>query len=233
VHSNLEALTAVLEAIDGHKPDRLFFVGDAVGYGPNPNECIDKIYEVSDCIVAGNHDHAAVGLFDIGFFNPFAAHAIRWTQSVLSNENRERLLAMPLARNEDGCFIVHASPDRPEHWSYLYYAAEAAYQFEFFEETVCLVGHTHRPAIYVNDGGNVFSVQERMLTFQKGFRYIVNVGSVGQPRDGNPDATFAVYDRGEEILSFHRVSYDYRATQEKMRAAHLPSFLVDRLESGT
>lgn len=233
VHSNLEALTAVLEAMERHKPDRILFGGDAVGYGPNPNECLDRIFEVSHGMVAGNHDHAAAGLFDPEHFNPFAREAILWTRDALTPENHRRIKSMPLTATTEGVFVVHASPEAPGNWFYLNSVYDATHQFEFFTETLCVVGHTHRPAIFALDGEKIVKRPESMLTFEERFRYIVNVGSVGQPRDGNPDAMYALYETGEETLSFHRVAYDYRATQEKMRAAHLPSFLIDRLESGT
>lgn len=233
VHSNLEALTAVLEALERHKPDRILFGGDAVGYGPNPNECLDRIFEVSHGMVAGNHDHAAAGLFDPDHFNPFAREAILWTRAVLTPENHRRIASMPLTMSTEGVFVVHASPEAPGDWFYLDAAHAAAHQFEFFTENLCVVGHTHRPAIFAHDGEKVVKGPESMLTFEERFRYIVNVGSVGQPRDGNPDAMYALYETGGKTLSIHRAAYDYRATQEKMRAAHLPSFLIDRLESGT
>ncbi|MDX1765045.1 MAG: metallophosphoesterase family protein [bacterium] len=233
VHSNLEALTAVLDDMGRHRPDQILFGGDAVGYGPNPNECLERIFAVSHAMVAGNHDHAAADLFDSALFNPFARDAILWTRSVLTPENRRRIASMPLTASTKEVFVVHGSPEAPGDWDYLHSAADAAHQFEFFTEKLCVVGHTHRPAIYMKDGEKIVKGPESMLTFEERFRYIVNVGSVGQPRDGNRDALYALYETGERTLSFHRVAYDYRATQEKMRAAHLPSFLIDRLESGT
>jgi len=232
VHSNLEALNAVLNEIRKRKPDRIFFLGDAVGYGADPNECMEKIFEVSDMIVAGNHDHAAVGLTDIDQFNPLAAEAILWTRSALTSENRDRLLSLPMTEREKDLFLVHASPDRPQEWSYISSMPDAAYHFDFFEGKICLVGHTHRPAAYFCDGNQFGEIQESVLTIEEKIRYIVNVGSVGQPRDRNPDAVYVLYDTEEEKISFVRVKYNFRITQDKMRAHHLPSFLIERLEYG-
>lgn len=232
VHGNVEALDAVLQKIQEAKPDRMLFLGDAVGYGPDPNECMERIFEVADKMVAGNHDHATVGLTDIDSFNPFAREAILWTRSVLTPENRDRILSMPLTEREQGLFLVHASPERPEAWSYIFSPSDAARHFDFFEEQACLIGHSHRPGLYVTDGNRVWEMPESMLTFEEHFRYIVNVGSVGQPRDRNPCAGYALYDTEKKRLSIERVEYDLRSTQEKMRAAHLPSFLIERLKYG-
>ncbi len=232
VHGNLEALTAVLEDLGAQAPERVLFLGDAVGYGPDPNACVEKIFEVADTAVAGNHDHGALELISTAYFNPFAQAAIRWTQTVLTKENRERLLSMPMTAREGDLLLVHATPERPEAWHYLLYDGEARRQFEFFDEKACLYGHTHRPIGFVGDGNNVRRATESLLTFQEQFRYIVNVGSVGQPRDSNPDAAYCLYDTREKVLSFQRVPYNYRITQEKMRAAGLPAFLIERLQRG-
>ncbi len=232
VHGNLEALTAVLQDMATRAPERVLFLGDAVGYGPDPNACVEKIFEVADTVVAGNHDHGALELTSTAHFNPFAQGAILWTQNVLTGENRERLLSMPMTAREGELFLVHATPERPEAWAYLLYEEEARRQLKFFEEKACLYGHTHRSLGFVGDGNNVRLTTERLLTFQDQFRYIVNVGSVGQPRDSDPDAAYCLYDTREKVLSFHRVPYNYRITQEKMRAAGLPAFLIQRLQVG-
>ncbi len=232
VHGNLEALTAVLEDMAARAPERVLFLGDAVGYGPDPNACVERIFEVAHTVVAGNHDQGAVGLISTAHFNPFAQTAILWTQSVLTGENRERLRSMPMTSRVGDLFLVHATPDRPDAWAYLLYEGEASRQFEFFDEKACLYGHTHRPIGFVEEENNVRRTTESLLTFQEQFRYIVNVGSVGQPRDGDPDAAYCLYDTREKVLSFHRVPYNYRITQDKMRAAGLPDFLIERLERG-
>ncbi len=233
VHSNLEALTAVLEDIKKEAPDRVLFLGDAVGYGPDPNECVERIFEVSDSVVIGNHDHAVLGLSDHEIFNPFARESILWTESVLTRENREKLLSMPITKHEEDLFLVHAAPERPEKWYYISSLIDAGDQFDFFEGMVCLIGHTHRPEVYIHDGKEVVLNKESMLTFQREFRYIVNVGSVGQPRDMNPDAAYVLYNTKENTLTSKRVKYNIRLTQEKMRTVQLPSFLIKRLELGT
>jgi predicted phosphodiesterase len=233
VHSNLEALNAVLHSFQVHKPDRILFLGDAVGYGPDPNECVEKIFEVSDKVVAGNHDHGAVGLTDIEHFNPFARKAILWNRSILTRENQEKIHSMPFIEKEGNLFLVHASPDRPEKWTYIFSSQDASRQFSSFEGPAAFIGHTHRPGVYSSQGNKMRELQESILTLQKGFRYIVNIGSVGQPRDGNPEAGYVLYDTEAKKLSFIRVQYNFRITQEKMRAGKLPDFLIERLENGT
>jgi len=232
VHANLEALNAVLREILHRKPDRILFLGDAVGYGPEPDECVERIFQVADRIVAGNHDQAVAGLTDIDCFNPEARQAVLWTRSELKSENLRRLSAPPLTAQEESLFLVHATPRHPEAWSYLASAGTVQSQFSAFGDPICLVGHTHRPAVFRNDGKQLLSPKESLLTFQENFRYIVNVGSVGQPRDRNPDAAYALYDTRARTFLLRRVPYRYSVTQEKMRAAHLPSFLVDRLAWG-
>jgi predicted phosphodiesterase len=232
VHSNLEALTAVIREIENAAPDRVYFLGDAVGYGPDPNECVERIFEIADKFVAGNHDHGVVDRTDITHFNDFARQAVLWTRSVLTPVNRERILSMPFTDQEDDFFLVHASPDHPGNWSYVFTVLDSAHHFDFFEGKVCLIGHSHCPEVYIHDGNEIEKSKETMLTFRENYRYIVNIGSVGQPRDMNPDSVYVLYDSEERKLSYHRVQYNYRITQQKMRTANLPSFLIDRLASG-
>lgn len=232
VHSNLEALTAVLHEIRREAPDRVLFLGDAVGYGPDPNGCVERIFEAADVVVAGNHDFGVVDKTDISTYTPPAKVSLLWTRSVLTAQSRKRLLSMPLTAREDDLFLVHAAPRDPSAWDYVVEEAGASEQLDFFDGPVCFYGHTHRPTVFVCDGKKVTATQESLLTFHEKFRYIVNVGSVGQPRDGNPDAAYVLYDCREKSLSFHRVQYNFRITQEKMRAAQMPSFLIHRLTYG-
>lgn len=233
IHSNLEALESVLKEIDQVKPDRIFFLGDAVGYGPDPNACVEKIFDTSDKVIAGNHDHGVLGLTDIECFNPFARQAILWNRSILTRENTERLSSMPLTAQEDDLFLVHATPEKPEEWGYIYSPQDTELQYEYFQSSACFIGHTHSPSLYFSDGDEFGETRETVLTFREGFRYIVNVGSVGQPRDRNPDAGYVLFDTETKKLSFNRVRYNFRITQEKMRAVNLPEYLINRLESGT
>ncbi len=239
VHGNLEALDAVLADIDlkaaqapGGKRSVLF-LGDAVGYGPNPNECVATIKKNALQGVAGNHDWAVLGLTSTSYFNPHAQEAIRWTDGVLSAENRAALEGLPLVNRveEAGLFLVHGSPYEPEKWHYLLDFSQAKVNFEHFRERVCLIGHSHLPFVMERSPlGEITAYKEGAELDRAGCRYIINAGSVGQPRDGDPRACYLLLTgAGAEFV---RVPYDIGTTQHKMRAAGLPPPLIERLQKG-
>lgn len=235
VHSNLEALEAVLADIRlKMSPSQILFLGDAVGYGPNPNECVEIINRVARHAIAGNHDWAALELTNTTCFNPNARRAIEWTAGALTQESRRTMEKWKLIKRigKDNLFLVHGSPFEPEDWHYILTLEQAEKNFGHFRERICLIGHSHLPFIIerLPDGG---------LTLKKGAtdislnRFIINDGSVGQPRDGDPRASWLRLSDGEaEIM---RVPYDFRPTQRKMRAEgeeNFPLPLVERLEKG-
>jgi predicted phosphodiesterase len=232
VHSNLEALHTVLQKIDKEKVDRLLFLGDSVGYGPDPGECTDILKEKADIILAGNHDWAAVGKSDITYFNLFARAALEWTGDVLGKENIAFLKGLPLTEKllSDSIFLVHATPREPEKWHYLSFDQGARLNFRYFEEKICFLGHSHVPFIVEHSPGEELKFVYDRVEIGENNRYIVNVGSVGQPRDGNPDAAYALL-KGNTI-EIKRVSYDIVLTQKKMMKAGLPEYLIDRLAVG-
>jgi len=232
VHANLEALTAVLDAINSEQADQILFLGDSVGYGPDPNACISLLMEKSRVMIAGNHDWAAVGLSDKSRFNPFAFSAIEWTADVLTPDSDKALKELPLTKElaDDSMFLVHGTPREPEKWHYMRGEADGRINFKYFAEKMCLVGHSHIPFILELIAGNKIVFHDNFATINKQSRYIVNVGSVGQPRDGNPDAAYAFI--GSEKIEIKRVPYDIVLTQKKMRKAGLPEYLADRLALG-
>jgi len=245
VHANLEALNSVLKKITEEAVDELFFLGDIVGYGPNPNECIEALKEKTNILLAGNHDWASVGMTDVEYFNPYARAAVEWTQKVLRDENIAFLRKLPLTEGLDNSiFLVHATPREPEQWHYLTTTRDADINFRFFKERLCFIGHSHEPAIIgLSPVGidlptdKAGSYREEKITFFKeraeikeGHRYIVNAGSVGQPRDGNPYASYALLNKNS--IEIKRVSYDIVSTQKKMRDAGLPEYLINRLSWG-
>ena len=232
VHGNLEALEAVLADMEALRPDRVLFLGDAVGYGPDPGPCLERILDRAHAAVAGNHDWAVAGRTPLEAFHDLAREAILWTRAVLGARERDLLAGLPLTADEHGIFLAHASPAAPGAWEYVFGPADAALQFPAFAGAFCAVGHTHRPRAFSLEEGRVREHRESVLTMREGIRYIVDVGSVGQPRDRNPDAAYAVYDSEERRLSFRRIRYDVGSTQEKMRAARLPAFLIERLAYG-
>lgn len=238
IHGNLEALDAVLADIESRKTGSgekwtILFLGDVAGYGPNPNECIEAISRLILHGVAGNHDSAAIGQTDISNFNQYAQEAIRWTAGVLSPESRAFLKNLPLVQRmeKDGLFLVHGSPYEPEKWHYLLYFSQASVNFEHFGEKVCLIGHSHLPFIMERaPSGQLTACKDGARIDKAGCRYIINAGSVGQPRDGDPRACYLLLSGAR--AEFVRISYDIEATQKKMRAAGLPVPLIARLQKG-
>jgi len=233
VHGNLEALMAVLCDIRNLRDKgEVFFLGDSVGYGPDPSECIKVIREEADIILAGNHDRAVTGRADISYFNPYARAAVEWTQEVLSGDEKAFLDSLPVfvRLKEQGIYLVHSTPKEPEQWHYLLTTWDAYVNFHLFDERICFIGHSHQPVIIeMEPAGEILLYRDR-VELREGCRYIVNVGSVGQPRDGNPDASYALFD--DSMIEIKRVPYDIVSTQQKMRRAGLPEYLIERLSKG-
>lgn len=233
VHSNLEALLAVEEAIKKEGEVKKIFIGDVVGYGANPNECVEKVGEFSDYALAGNHDHAVLELTDISSFNPYAKAAIAWTKNAVTPSSRKYLENMKLKKlSDDSCF-VHATPYQPEKWNYILTLQSARINFDYFDSPICFIGHSHVPIIIKQSSNGECSIHNGLnLKIEKDSKYIVNIGSVGQPRDGNPQASFAVYDPEEKTVQIKRVSYDIATAQQKIIDAGIPQYLADRLQYG-
>jgi len=232
VHANLEALQAVLQIVDERGADRILCLGDVVGYGASPNECLDLIRELSDMVLLGNHDSAASGGGEAARFNPNAKAAALWTAKVLTPQNREFLRGLSLTRPIDPYLYVHASPAAPRDWEYIFDRFDAEPQFQFFTEHACFIGHTHQPAIFERSSTGCVSLPPTQLRFDPVHRYIVNVGSVGQPRDHDPRACLVILTEPEGKIEFVRVPYDIETAQEKIRAQHLPPVLAARLTTG-
>ena len=234
IHSNLEAFEAVLEDAQNHGGfGHTWCLGDVVGYGPDPAACIKLLKQLDPVCVCGNHDSAAVGKIDVGDFSSEAARANRWTAGQLSAEDREFLSGLPDLLVEDDFTIVHGSPRQPV-WEYISHSFTAADNFRYFATRFCLVGHTHVPFLFEHDGAEVSGSVLRdgdMLVLGDN-RLIINPGSVGQPRDRDPRASYAIFDADEMMLRNYRVTYDVTATQEKMENSDLPDFLVSRIAWG-
>lgn len=232
VHANCEALKAVLRDIKNRQIQNIFFLGDAVGYGPEPNESVELLKSECKTIIAGNHDWGVLGLTETGAFNEYARIALAWTRGVLTAANSEILRTSPLKSEISGMDItlVHATPCEPEKWHYLLTLSDAEISFKYMHTDICFIGHSHRPFIIkMLPSGELKSNKQEVLK-QEGCRYIVNAGSVGQPRDGDPRACYAVVDEGRIELA--RVAYDIQATQKKMSEAGLPHTLIERLSYG-
>ncbi len=233
IHGNLEALTIVLEELENSNIDKYMCLGDIVGYGANPNECITLIREKTDIIIAGNHDHAAVGLTRTDNFNPYAKRAVEWTNKTLITENIEFLkgLSLNLVIDET-IMIVHSTPSRPEIWNYIFSTYEARREFSYYSEPIGFIGHSHQPLIFHGDGERCYLYRDNRITINLEERYLINVGSVGQPRDGNPKACYCIYDNDESIVEIYRTEYDVETARQKIIDAGLPEVLGDRLIEG-
>jgi predicted phosphodiesterase len=233
IHGNVEALGAVLADIEAQRVDEVVCLGDIVGYGADPNECVEAVRGAATKVVAGNHDWAAVDKLGLEYFNDAARRAAEWTGGVLAEENRRYLLERPLtALAGDDVFLVHSSPRSPDQWMYVFHPGQAARDFGAFSQSICFIGHTHQPAVFTDGGG--FHLGESLADFSLGVgtRYIVNVGSVGQPRDGNPKAAYCIYDSEAQVLRLRRVEYDVVLSSEKIVQNGLPKSLAERLPLG-
>jgi len=231
VHSNLVALDAVLD--HAGSVDAVWHLGDIVGYGPDPDGVVARLTEVGAVGVRGNHDAAAVGGREIEHFNPEARAAMEWTRGAISGATRTWLAALPSVRQDGDMTLVHGSPRDPI-WEYLTTGAIARGSFEILSTPHGLNGHTHIPVAFVLDGDRVDAVRVRdgdRLPLG-GLRALLNPGSVGQPRDGDPAASYLVLDPEAGIVVWHRVAYDIEAVQAAMVRAGLPRRLADRLSHG-
>ncbi|HAH21119.1 MAG: hypothetical protein A2Y00_00485 [Omnitrophica WOR_2 bacterium GWF2_43_52] len=232
IHSNLEAFSAVLDALKQECIERYFCIGDIVGYATNPSECILMVKDLAPVIVAGNHDYGACGKLDLEYFVPRAKEALQWTQGILVKEEFDFLCRLPLVHSEENFVLAHGTLDAPQEFYYLNHFEEADRSFAVLEKQVCFVGHTHRPGVFVERDGEIFHKALGVLELEAHKRYIVNVGSVGQPRDGDPRACFVVYDADAKTIEVKRVEYNFSLTQKKILKSGLPESLALRLAQG-
>ena len=232
IHGNLEAIVAVLETIRG-QVDAYVCLGDIVGYGANPNECLELMLDLNCPTVGGNHDWAVAGLTDYSEFNYIAQEATLWTIREMKLKHIEYLRNLPLTLKLDDMLLVHASPNRPERWTYLVQVDEIKETCRYFEERVCFIGHSHIPfAVGWDEEGRMDIILSTRVQMDFKKRYLVNAGSIGQPRDGNAKASVVIYDTETQRIEFIRVPYDVQQTQRKIRDAKLPDRLAQRLEVG-
>ncbi|HAJ78581.1 MAG TPA: metallophosphoesterase [Fibrobacteres bacterium] len=235
IHANYEALEAVLSDISEQKIDQVVCLGDIVGYGANPNECVELVKSACDLCVLGNHDAAAIGLLSTDHFNVHAKMAIDWTIDNLDLNSVSFLQSLTLKEEKYSHTFVHATPYEPNMWYYITSLEEAAFNFQFFDTSFCFVGHTHIPIIivlenekevYVHQGGSI------QFGDMKQTRFLINIGSVGQPRDRNPQSCYGIFDTDTKSFQYRRIGYDIAKTQSKMRKIGMPDFLITRLQDG-
>ena len=232
VHSNLEALQVVLEDIRKRDIKEVLFLGDAVGYGPDPDEVVSLLMEHCTVLLAGNHDWAVIDYTPVEYFNEYARAAIQWTRDIIAEETYEALKEFKLVKvlKRDDIFCVHSTPKEPDSWNYILTLYDAEINFHYFDQQICLIGHSHRPVIFERLPTGELLTYKDQAEIGKTSRYIINVGSVGQPRDGDPRASYAIL--SPEKVEILRLSYNIKKTQEKMERFGLPAFLIERLERG-
>jgi len=232
VHANLEALDIVLEDIARRGAADVVCLGDFVGYGASPNECLEKLRPRLSAAVLGNHDEAALRAESIAYFNPDAARAAMWTLRALTSEHRDYLSALPYSVAWRGARLVHASPSEPEAWSYVFRPAEAVAEMAACEEPLCFVGHSHVPGTFELRGGRAGYTRSARVAGKQDRRYLIVVPSVGQPRDGDPRAGYLLWDDQAWTFEHVRVEYDVASAMERILEAGLPPYLAERLRWG-
>ncbi|HOT91943.1 MAG TPA: metallophosphoesterase family protein [Anaerolineae bacterium] len=233
IHGNFPALQTVL--LDAQPFDAVLCLGDLIGYGPNPNECVERVQDFPLTCIVGNHDWGAIGRADLLIFNNDARQALYWTQHELSSENRNFIADLPTTVQMDDFLLVHGSPREPI-WEYLVDVRSARENFMAHNFNIALVGHTHLPLalewLEDNRQAKILLPDWEVPLPLTGRRLILNPGSVGQPRDGDPRASYAILDTAQMTWEFRRVAYAVEITQERMRARGLPQRLIDRLQFG-
>ena len=234
IHGNLEALNEVLRKIDNLKIDKIYNLGDLVGYGPDPDKVIDIILKEDIPSIMGNHDEAVIDIQKSNRFNEYAKKAVIYTLSKLTEEHKSFLESLPLKLIEDKFSMVHASFYYPDFWNYVD-MRNVYIQFEYLENDIGFIGHTHIPAVYIKSKKEekiFLESPKEKIYLEDDKKYIINVGSVGQPRDGDKRASFVVYDAKENCIEFYRVEYNIERVYEKIKKNNLPDFLGKRLFDG-
>lgn len=233
VHSNLEAFEAVIGAYRKEAIDKYLCVGDVVGYGADPQSCIERVKVLGALVVAGNHDWACIDLLSLDYFSPNAGSAILWTRANLRDNDRLFLRSLKLVYENQDLTLVHGALNNPREFAYMEDADAAEESFGLMRTRICFVGHTHVPASFIKDKNNrIYYHRQISFYLNQDNKYIVNVGSVGQPRDRNPYAAYCIYDTDRKEIQIKRVSYDIETARKKIIDAGLLRSLGDRLVIG-
>jgi predicted phosphodiesterase len=235
IHSNLSALRAVLACMDEAGVDTLISVGDVVGYGAAPSECIALLRERGAVVVKGNHDAACVDELDVRTFNPYARAAVAWTRSMLSAEERRWLKGLPLVATLEHCQVAHGTLHRPELFDYILSLSDADPSLDEMTRPVCFVGHSHIPLTvmrFADDPARTAYTCDTEVDLSETVKALINVGSVGQPRDEVPLTAYVVFDAERRHSSLLRIPYDIEAEVARIAQAGLPRVLGERLRIG-
>ena len=231
IHSNLEALEAVMRDAAEQKCTHHVCLGDIVGYNADPHECVERVRAIDCPVVKGNHDEQASLIESSRDFNELAESAIRWTRDHLNDDEKAWLRELRLQRQVRDFTIVHATLDTPAQWAYVFNNLDAAASFTYQHTTVCFFGHTHVPMAFIRDDG-VRRIKIDQLHIESGKKYFINAGSVGQPRDADWRAAYCIFDIENDVVELRRVRYDLRGAQDKILSAGLPPLLAERLSLG-
>lgn len=235
IHSNYEALSVAIEELKKEKVDKIICCGDLVGYGPNPNECIELVNTHNILSIKGNHDAAVLGEANLDWFNDDAKSAVVITKQMLNKENLLFLTTLKEFYTENNILFVHGSP-RDFLYEYLITISSLRANIHYMKQQIAFCGHSHVPFIYFFDSvlnkDGLIPVSTKIIQLDKTKKYIINVGSVGQPRDNNNRACFVIFDYDSFTIKFVRTEYNFTLTQQKMRNLNLPDFLITRLEFG-
>lgn len=229
IHSNLEALQTALDYLSSAKIDKYINLGDVVGYGADPKDCLKIAAELSETIICGNHDKAVFTPKLLSWFNPLAREAVEWTCGQLSEDEIGKLKDFPMKRIEDDFTLVHGSPNSPEEFKYLTMMREAGPAFHSFDNWICFVGHTHIPQVFIDKENITGYLEPGKFSLRRDERYIINCGSIGQPRDMDKRLSFGIFDDKENVLEIVRLEYDAKKAGEKIKKAGLPEYFADRL----
>ena len=233
IHGNLEALEAVLETLAKEGVDAYLCMGDIVGYGANPKECIKKVRSIEPkVLIAGNHEWGTLGLLELDYFSELARQAVIWTKGILNADELEYLGSFKLLAADKKLTLVHGSLEEPEEFNYVFDSNDAGGTFRLLKTQLCFVGHSHVPGIFYFDGKVPGAINDVKAKIGPGKKYVINIGSIGQPRDGDPRASFAIYDEDKKTVEIKRVAYDIEKAQTKILAAGLPKRLASRLAEG-
>lgn len=232
IHANIDALSVVMDDCRSQGVTDFLCTGDVVGYNAAPRECMKIIRDLGCPVVKGNHDDYVSADRDLSDFHPNAAAVVMWTRDQLSEDEILWLRGLPFTEKKMGMSIVHSTWDNPETFGYVFDHLQAEANFISQPTPICFHGHTHCPMIYEKQISGVFRIEAQDFKVPIGRKYFINVGSVGQPRDGDPRATYVIYDPKERQVRFRRLEYDVQAAQERILAAGLPERLAQRLEVG-
>jgi predicted phosphodiesterase len=229
IHSNLEALETAVQDAQSRKIDFYAVLGDSVGYGANPNECFEWVAKVAGISIAGNHEKAVIDTVLRESFNPLAHEAIVWTETKMDKNFKKKIEELPYLKIDQGLTFAHGSPDRPEDYRYLISFEDAEPSFRHFDQDICFVGHTHVPACFCQNARTAARLAPGILSLARGERYILNPGSIGQPRDRDPRLAYGIFDADRRTFEIVRLPYDNIKAANKIRKVGLPRYLADRL----